>query len=205
MEISSPSADYNDDDISKLNVRQLEAQLRDVTLKHLGFDGNCTEFVVKRMESYPSVEDLEQGDFQEIHPRCGRSGHEDGFFWNQFYLEPLDKFLLSLEKFEASHGQDVRVPEWDYLCNETNILDRAFRAYDFYRNASLVPDRNCLFQALSDQLSGAFRVRVKANLSVVLLSWLGRYGDYSVLNRALFLYFVVCWVDIFFFWLELFS
>lgn len=94
---------------------------------------------------------------KDIRPTCGRGGLGGGY-WRDFHCEPRDKLLQSVEVDQGLDlvGTDTLVEEYEYLCNETNILDRLFKAYDFYRNPEVGQSRrDCLWEVCADQLNRA--------------------------------------------------
>jgi hypothetical protein len=104
-------------------------------------------------------QDTSAYQLRDLIPTCGRTPDHPASFWRDFLCEPRDKLLQSMAVSPDFDGlSPVPLTEYEYLCNETNILDRLFKAYDYYRNPEVGQTRDCLWECCADQLNRALGV-----------------------------------------------
>jgi tetratricopeptide (TPR) repeat protein len=146
--------------MSVLNRAAVELRLFDMARQHVP-----PEFFANRPQPGPILPDLV--------PTCGH-GPSRGppVFWNEFLCEPRDKLLQTA----LLHTEEATV-EWEYLCNETNILDRLCKSVEYYRNPEVGQTSACFWECAADQLQlSAHNVSV-ADVKARCLRWLREKGE----------------------------
>ncbi len=146
-----------------LNRATVEQRLFELARKHVP-----PEFFASRPTAGPPQPDLL--------PTCGHgAGGGRPVFWTEFLCEPRDKLLQTA----LMHAEEAMV-EWEYLCNETNILDRLCKSVEFYRNPEVGQTPACFWECAADQLQRRSPAHAKVTAAEVkcrCLRWMREEGE----------------------------
>lgn len=103
--------------VSSLNRTAVERRLREVAVRAAG---------ARLDEAVKPPGDPALFESVDVIPTCGRTPRP-ARYWRDFLCEPVDK-LLQTAVVAPGAGRDVEAPvDYEYLCNETNVLDRLFK------------------------------------------------------------------------------
>lgn len=121
------------------------------------------------------VQEPTQYTLVDIVPTCGRNaGPSPPCYWQDFLCEPRDKLLQAMVVGpEGDPSARDAQAEFEYLCNETNIIDRVrracivcechaangaapqlFKSYDYFRNPEVMSATLCASPALTCLCAG---------------------------------------------------
>ena len=112
-------------------------------------------------------------------PNCG-SQQPPRYYWKDYPCEVFD-LLLQTTLIAKQNGASPCVVEFEYLNDQTNVIDRKFKSFEWYRNPEVGQSCHCLWDCVADQLTRRGGLTLEgATVKSKCVAWMTANENYTM-------------------------